>query len=88
MWTWKYAASAFAHAASLAAAAPALAGPARVRELRRRARRMGLDPNQWFGNVERAALHVTGEETVGYVANVRPYYLAYRLTSELRTGRD
>jgi membrane-bound lytic murein transglycosylase MltF len=64
------------------------AGPARLRELRRRAQRMGLDPNQWFGNVEREALYVAGEETVGYVANVSRYDLACRLTSDLRTGSE
>jgi membrane-bound lytic murein transglycosylase MltF len=29
------------------------AGPGRVRQLRREAERRGLDPNVWFGNVER-----------------------------------
>ena len=31
------------------------AGPGRVRQLRREAEPQGLDPNVWFGNVERVA---------------------------------
>jgi len=60
------------------------AGPGRVHQLRRRARAMGLDPNRWFGNVERAALAEIGRETVQYVANIRKYALAYHFAqSEL-----
>ncbi|MDP6559807.1 MAG: transglycosylase SLT domain-containing protein, partial [Candidatus Binatia bacterium] len=46
------------------------AGPTKVKKLRKRAKRMGLDPNRWFLNVERAALQVIGQETVQYVANI------------------
>ena len=54
------------------------AGPARVHQLRKKARAMGLDPNQWFRNVERAALKEIGLQTVRYVANIRKYRLAYQ----------
>jgi membrane-bound lytic murein transglycosylase MltF len=53
------------------------AGPARVRQLRERTQKMGLDPNEWFQNVERAAAKVIGRETVQYVSNIYKYYLAY-----------
>ncbi len=53
------------------------AGPARVRGLRKKAEAMGLDPDQWFGNVEWAAYREIGGETPAYVANVQMYYAAY-----------
>jgi membrane-bound lytic murein transglycosylase MltF len=58
------------------------AGPARVAGLRERARRLGLDPNRWFGNVEVVAAREIGRETVQYVANIFKYYLAYRMVTE------
>src|SRR5262249_39527835 len=58
------------------------AGPSRVRQLRREAARRGLDPNQWFGNVEEIASERIGSETVSYVSNIYKYYIAYRLVSE------
>ncbi len=58
------------------------AGPGRVEGLRRQARRRGLDPDKWFGNVEVVAAREIGRETVTYVRNVFAYYLAYRLVAE------
>jgi membrane-bound lytic murein transglycosylase MltF len=55
------------------------AGPAKVAGLRRQAPKMGVDPNQWFGNVEVVAAKVIGRETVQYVSNIYKYYIAYRL---------
>jgi membrane-bound lytic murein transglycosylase MltF len=63
------------------------AGLARLRQMRARARRMGLDPDVWFGNVERAAQITVGDETVRYVANINKYYLAYRLSQALLDER-
>jgi membrane-bound lytic murein transglycosylase MltF len=40
------------------------AGPGRLRQLRREAANRGLDPNVWFGNVERIASERVGRETV------------------------
>ncbi len=57
------------------------AGPARVRQLRREAEKRGLDPNVWFGNVERIASERIGRETVTYVSNIYKYYVTYRLLS-------
>ena len=58
------------------------AGPSRIRQLRREAERRDLDPNVWFGNVERIVSERIGRETVSYVSNIYKYYLAYRLLSE------
>jgi membrane-bound lytic murein transglycosylase MltF len=58
------------------------AGPGRVRSLRREAEKRGLNPNVWFGNVERIASERIGRETVTYVSNIYKYYIAYRLLAE------
>ena len=58
------------------------AGPGRLRQLRRETEKRGLDPNVWFGNVERIASERIGRETVTYVSNIYKYYVAYRLMSE------
>jgi membrane-bound lytic murein transglycosylase MltF len=42
----------------------------------------GLDPNQWFGNVELVVAKNIGQETVQYVGNIYKYYVAYKLTLE------
>ena len=49
------------------------AGPGRVRQLRRETEKRGLDPNVWFGNVERVASERIGRETVTYVSNIYPH---------------
>ena len=57
------------------------AGPGRVRQLRREAEKRGLNPNVWFGNVERVASERIGRETVTYVSNIYKYDITYRLLS-------
>jgi len=59
------------------------AGPARVQKMRDQAKKMGLDPDIWFSNVEMAAGKMTGRETVQYVANIYKYYVAYKLASQV-----
>ncbi len=61
------------------------AGPAGVARLRRRAKKMGLNPNVWFNNVEVAAARVIGRETVQYVSNIFKYYVAYK---QIMTTKD
>ncbi len=57
------------------------AGPRRVREMRSEAERIGLDPNEWFDNVETIAAQVIGRETVQYVSNIYKYYIAFQLVA-------
>ena len=64
------------------------AGPGRIRQLRRETKKRGLDPNVWFGNVERIASERIGRETVTYVSNIYKYYITYRLLTEQRERRD
>ena len=52
-------------------------GPQRVQGLRAEARRRGLNPNQWFFQVERVAMEQLGMGVVSYVNSVNKYYLAY-----------
>jgi membrane-bound lytic murein transglycosylase MltF len=63
------------------------AGPGRIRQLRKEAAQRGLDPNVWFGNVERVASERIGRETVQYVSNIFKYYVAYRLVRERNEAR-
>ena len=58
------------------------AGPAKIREARDLAGRMGLDRNRWFRNVELAALRLIGRETVRYVSNINKYYVLYQTILE------
>jgi membrane-bound lytic murein transglycosylase MltF len=57
------------------------AGPNRIAQLREKAVREGLDPNQWFGNVELVVAQNIGQITVQYVNNIYKYYVAYKLAT-------
>ena len=63
------------------------AGPGRIRQLRRETEKRGLNPNIWFGNVERVASERIGRETVTYVSNIYKYYITYRLLNDQRERR-
>jgi membrane-bound lytic murein transglycosylase MltF len=58
------------------------AGPNRIAALRKKALAQGLDPNQWFGNVELVVSQSVGTVTVQYVSNIYKYYVAYKLIIE------
>jgi membrane-bound lytic murein transglycosylase MltF len=58
------------------------AGPAKIARLRKDAKKMGLDPNKWFHNVEVVAAKKIGRETVQYVSNILKYYVAYKLIED------
>jgi len=58
------------------------AGPGNLAKLRTEAERRGLDPNQWFNNVEIVTAERIGIETTTYVRNIYKYYAAYKLTQE------
>jgi membrane-bound lytic murein transglycosylase MltF len=64
------------------------AGPGRLRQLRSETARRGLDPNVWFGNVERIVSERVGRETVQYVSNIFKYYVAYRLATDRVLARE
>jgi LysM repeat protein len=58
------------------------AGPGNIAKARKRAKERGLDPDQWFNNVEIVVAERIGAETTTYVRNVYKYYIAYRLIGE------
>jgi membrane-bound lytic murein transglycosylase MltF len=64
------------------------AGPGRLQQLRRETAKRGLNPNIWFGNVERITSERIGRETVQYVSNIYKYYIAYQLTEEQAAARE
>ncbi|WP_417781623.1 transglycosylase SLT domain-containing protein [Stutzerimonas xanthomarina] len=61
-------------------------GPQRVQALRAEARRRGLNPDQWFFQVERVAMSTMGMGVVSYVNAVNKYYLAYTRERYLLEG--
>jgi len=42
----------------------------------------GLNPDEWFGNVEFVIAREIGQQTVRYVSNIYKYYVAYKLILE------
>ena len=64
------------------------AGPARIADLRREARRPASNPTagsrtwSWWPSKE------IGRETVDYVSNIYKYYLAYTLLAEHRAAQE
>ena len=64
------------------------AGPARMINMRAKAKKMGYNPNVWFDNVEMIAARDIGAETVQYVANILKYAQAYRLAAVQETRRE
>jgi len=54
-------------------------GPGNVSKLRKLAEERGLDPNEWFDNVEIVTAEKIGMETTTYVRNIFKYYVAYKL---------
>jgi len=64
------------------------AGPNRVNRMRKEAKKMGLDPDVWFRNVEIVAAKRIGRETVQYVSNIFKYYIAYTILAHKLTADE
>ena len=60
------------------------AGPGNISRMRKEAVKRGLDPDQWFGNVEIVTAEKIGIETTTYVRNIYKYYAAYKLVEQAR----
>jgi membrane-bound lytic murein transglycosylase MltF len=67
---------------SLFAFASYNAGPGNIARMRNEARKRGLDPDQWFNNVEVVTAEKIGIETTTYVRNIFKYYVSYKLTQD------
>ncbi|MGH8688487.1 MAG: transglycosylase SLT domain-containing protein [Burkholderiales bacterium] len=64
------------------------AGPTRISQLRRRAKREGFNPDVWFNNVEVTVSRAIGREPVAYVRDIYKYYAAYKLQLEARAENE
>jgi membrane-bound lytic murein transglycosylase MltF len=60
------------------------AGPGNISRMRKEAAKRGLDPDQWFNNVEIVTAEKIGIETTTYVRNIYKYYAAYKLVEQAR----
>lgn len=63
-------------------------GPGNVSKMRKEAVKRGLDPDQWFNNVEIITAEKIGIETTTYVRNIFKYCTAYKLVTEFRTTAE
>ena len=64
------------------------AGPGNISKMRKAAGKSGLDPDQWFNNVEVVTAQKIGIETTTYVRNIYKYYVAYKLLKETREAGE
>ncbi len=64
------------------------AGPGNMNKARRRARRLGFDPDRWFGNVEIGMFRAVSGEPAAYVRNIYKYYVTYRGLESTTLGRE
>jgi membrane-bound lytic murein transglycosylase MltF len=62
------------------------AGAAKIARMREVAEKSGLDPDQWFNNVEIVTARRIGIETPTYVRNIYKYYVAYKLMEGARAA--
>ena len=63
-------------------------GAGNVAKMRKLAAQRGLDPDQWFNNVEVVTAEKIGAETTTYVRNIFKYYAAYRLTTDATASTE
>jgi membrane-bound lytic murein transglycosylase MltF len=64
------------------------AGPGNIARARAWAKKMGLDPNRWFGHVEVAAARTISREPVVYVRNIFKYYVTYKKLEQATEARE
>jgi membrane-bound lytic murein transglycosylase MltF len=62
------------------------AGPGNISRMRKEAEKRGLDPDQWFNNVEVVTAEKIGIETTTYVRNIFKYYVAYKLATQAQAA--
>ena len=63
------------------------AGPDKIASMRKEAASRGLDPNQWFNNVELVTAEKLGLATTAYVRNILKYNVAYKLITEAEVAQ-
>jgi membrane-bound lytic murein transglycosylase MltF len=63
------------------------AGPARINQMRNKAKKLGKNPNKWFHNVEYVTRRYASSEPVNYVANIMKYYITFKSTIKSEGAR-
>jgi membrane-bound lytic murein transglycosylase MltF len=64
------------------------AGPGNMQRARRQAKKLGLDPNRWFGNVEIGMYRAVSGQPASYVRNIYKYYVTYQGLEKSREERE
>lgn len=64
------------------------AGPGNIARMRTAAAERGLDPDQWFNNVEVVTAENIGLETTTYVRNIYKYYVAYHMLADAQAAAE
>jgi membrane-bound lytic murein transglycosylase MltF len=64
------------------------AGPGNMKRARRQAKKLGLDPNRWFGNVEIGMYRAVSGQPASYVRNIYKYYVTYQGLEKSRVERE
>ncbi len=64
------------------------AGPGNMERARKRARRLGFDPNRWFDHVEIGMYRAVSGEPASYVRNIYKYYVTYQNLERSRAARE
>ena len=64
------------------------AGPGNMRKARRRAKRLGFDPDRWFGNAEIGMYRAVSGEPASYVRNIYKYYVTYQGLEKTTLARE
>lgn len=64
------------------------AGPGNMRKARRRAGRLGFDPDRWFGNTEIGMYRAVSGEPASYVRNIYKYYVTYQGLEKTSQARE
>ncbi len=64
------------------------AGPGNMKRARRHAKKLGFDPNRWFGNVEIGMYRAVSGEPASYVRNIYKYYVTYQGLEKSRRARE
>lgn len=64
------------------------AGPGNMRKARRRAKRLGFNPDRWFGNTEIGMYRAVSGEPAAYVRNIYKYYVTYQGLEKTSLARE
>jgi len=64
------------------------AGPGNMKRAQRRSKKLGFDPNRWFGNVEIGMYRAVSGEPASYVRNIYKYYVTYQGLEKSRLARE